>query len=110
MLNMQVWNARLSEATTSADVLRVARDFLSQWTSQQLEELPADCHPGQLDKADDIPPYAVKLLQRHCREDAYASPGLTAMANFFASASQRLSKITALAARLRLNSSTEPER
>ncbi len=109
MLNVQGWNARLNEATTSAGVLRVARDFVSQWTSQHLEELPADCRPGLLEEADEIAPYAVKLIQRHCREDSYGSPRLTAMANFFAAASQRLSKISASAARLALNASMESE-
>jgi hypothetical protein len=99
MQNQRAWQQRLNEATTTEDVMWVVRDFLSEWTPGQLQDLPEECRPGRLVDADDVAIYALTLVQKQCADDpAQVLRPVHDMATFFIAASQRISQILAHAA------------
>ena len=93
------WNAKLNEAHSVEGVLRVVSEFLSGWTPEELEVLPADCRPPTMKHADDVAAYALDLVQRHMKDDSSDPAAVHAMANFFVAASTRASQIVAAIAR-----------
>ena len=91
------WQARLTQAISTDDVLGAIRDFLSEWTPEDIDELPAECRPGHMSDVDDVAIYALTLAQKQCTAVEVA-PRLQVMADFFIAASQRISQLLAQAA------------
>ena len=99
MQDQRLWQQRLTQSSTTEEVLGVVRDFLSGWTPEQLESLPEECRPGRLVDADDVAIYALTLAQKQCADDpAEVLRPVHDMASFFITASQRVSQILAHAA------------
>ena len=87
------WHGMLNEAVTQEDVVAIARDYLAQWSPQEISRLPAVLRPGKIVDADDIACYAVALVQEQVAAEQV--PAVHKMATFFSNASLRLSQILA---------------
>ena len=84
------WFDLLAAATTPAEVVRVARDYLATWTPDEIAALPRSCQPpGHLKFPEEIVDYAFGLVKTHC-DGVDDHPGVMRMATFFAEASWRV--------------------
>ena len=90
------WQMRLNAATSVAEVVVLAKEFLGTWSDADLAKLAADCEPGDMNSSDDIAYYAFRLVREQCAGDVQCLE-LHRMATFFSSASQRVSQILAIA-------------
>lgn len=88
------WAARVEGATSSQEVVDVARDFIAQLTPYEVHSLPAQCMPPpKIVDADDVTAYALTLVRHDCA-DAAGEAGLAhKMADFFSHASGRLAQL-----------------
>jgi hypothetical protein len=91
-----IWARRLENARDAEAVVQAARDFLSEWTPEELSALPEGCRAPALRDVDDLAIYALTVTQEHCRDDQQG-PELNGMAAFFTAASTRVSLILARA-------------
>ena len=89
------WQDRLESALTEGEVVVVAKDFVAQFSPQEIESLPEPCRPGKFFDANDITGYAFMLVRNHCEERAEAVDLVDKLATFFSNASIRLSQIMA---------------
>lgn len=53
----------LSRATSVEEIVRVTRDFLSTWSSEELERLPDSCRPAWVRDPRDIEHWADRLQE-----------------------------------------------
>jgi hypothetical protein len=90
------WLVRLDAATSVAEVVVLAKEFLATWNAAELAKLPEECAQDELNSSDDIAYYAYRLVREQCSGDTQCIE-LHRMATFFASASQRVSQILAIA-------------
>ena len=87
--------AQLHGASSEAEVVTLAREFLASISPYDLARIPESCRPGKLVDADDITDYAFTLA-RHDRDGGEgAARCLRRLANFFSAASIQLAKIMA---------------
>jgi hypothetical protein len=87
------WQHRLATAHSEAQLLAVARAFLSQLSADERASLPEPCRPpATLRHADDISVYAFELVRRECMQSEFPELGRR-LARFFSFASARLAKI-----------------
>lgn len=89
------WQDQLESAVSEGEVISVARDFIAQFTPQEIEQLPAACRPGKFFEADDITAYAFALMRHNCDAEDGTAALVHRIAGFFSSASIRLSQIMA---------------
>jgi hypothetical protein len=89
------WEDRLDAASTESAVLGVARDFIAQFTPEEIHRLPAACRPGRFVDAEDISSYALALVRHNCESDERTSMLVHKLVAFFSNASIRLSQILA---------------
>lgn len=89
------WQGRLDQATSEAEVVMVAKDFLARFTPEEIERLPAACRPGKFFDANDVTEYAFTLVRHDCGEDREAARLVHDFAAFFSNASTRLSQLLA---------------
>lgn len=88
------WANRLSAARTEADVVWVARDFLSELTFEEVKRLPEICRPFRIVDGQDVTWYAMTLL-RHQFDAQNAEHRLeTRLTMFFSEASVRLAQLS----------------
>ena len=90
------WEARLTRAYRTEDVLAIAKEFVAAWGPAELATLPEHLRPGRLRDSDDVGLYAFKLVS-HPASGPNAGY-LLRMTTFFTAASRRLSEIFAIAA------------
>jgi hypothetical protein len=84
------WFDLLASASTPAEVVNVARDYLATWTPEEIARLPRACRPPRsLKFPEEIVDYAFALVKAHLDADS-DSNGVTRMATFFAEASWRV--------------------
>ena len=86
------WQGRLNECVEPHDVVMTAKDFLAQWTPEEIASMPEACRPKRLVDADDVSTYALDLARAQCEG---VSPLVDKMAVFMTSAALRLAQITA---------------
>jgi hypothetical protein len=89
------WQDRLDDASTEGDVVVVAKDFVAQFSPQEIQSLPGLCRPGKFFEANDITGYAFLLVRDNCEDSAERADLVHKLADFFASASIRLSQVLA---------------
>ena len=90
------WYGLLETAVAPEEVLEMVRDFVARWSPAELAKLPPHLRPGKFFDASDVTEYALDLVrQQQFSMDPRSSPQLHAMANFFSSASSRLSHLLA---------------
>jgi hypothetical protein len=89
------WQDRLDSAATESEVISIARDFIAQFTPQEIERLPKACRPGKFFEANDVTSHAFALIRYECGKQDEAAAVLRRLASFFSNASIRLSQIMA---------------
>lgn len=89
------WQDRLDEASTEADVVMVAKDFIAAFTPAEIARLPQECRPGKFFEANDVTSYAFALVRYTCDEEPETAALVHKLAHFFSNASTRLSQIMA---------------
>ena len=87
------WQERLSSARTEAEVVDVARDYVAQFTPEEIAALPGPCQPRKMVDAEDISEYAVTLVRHHCDDGQGSTTPIHRLAAFFSNASARVSEI-----------------
>jgi hypothetical protein len=86
------WPARLAQAKTEAQVIRVCRGFLLSIPPAELAHLALACRPVPLEDAAGLSVYALQLVRHYC-ESEDTSALVLRMASFFAHANVRMAKI-----------------
>lgn len=89
----QSWQDRLASAFHEAQVVDVARDFLAQFSPEEIASLPEACRPGKLVDGDDVTEYALLLVQHRCQEGEGPTYAIYRLTNFFSNATLRLSQV-----------------
>jgi hypothetical protein len=87
------WQDRIHAATTEAEVLNLARNFMAQFSPMEIAELPELCRPRRLADGNDLTEYAFDLVRHRCDDGLGADYALHRLAAFFSGATQRLSQI-----------------
>ncbi|HUP30746.1 MAG TPA: hypothetical protein VM122_11270 [Usitatibacter sp.] len=89
------WQGRLDAATTSDEVVSVARDYLANFSPYELVVLPKSCKPPhKLYDSEEVTTYAFTLVRHECHKEQPAVADLVhKLAHFFSNASIRLSEI-----------------
>jgi len=87
------WQQKLEQAQSETQVVVAGREFLAQFSPNEIESLPMQCQPPlKLVDADDIAAYALELV-RHDRQHLGSDPMVAKLAAFFSYAALRLSQI-----------------
>lgn len=89
------WQDRLHLASTEAEVVIAAKEFVAQFTPDEINDLPEPCRPGKFFDANDITSFAFALVRHQCGDDARTARLVQKLALFFSNASIRLSEILA---------------
>ena len=87
------WHEQLKAASTEADVVAIARDYLATVTPDEIKWLPEHLRPHRLVDANDITTYAFELVRFDCGDHDGMQRLVHRLAHFFSSASIRLSEI-----------------
>lgn len=89
------WQDKLESVASEGEVVSVVKDFIAQFTPQEIEQLPKACRPGKFFEADDVTAYAFALLRHNCDKEDETAALVHRLASFFSNASIRLSQILA---------------
>ncbi len=89
------WADRLNHASAVEEIINVVKDYLAQWTPEELANLPEACRPGRIADSDDITLCAFALVREQFKAEDRDDAALARMATFFTGASRRLSQILA---------------
>jgi hypothetical protein len=87
------WQDRLDFASTGADVVVIARDFVAQFSEEEIEELPEVCRPGKFFDAGDVTAYSFLVVRHHRAGSAETAALIHKLASFSSNASIRLSQL-----------------
>lgn len=90
------WIERIDSATTSAEVLDVARVYTASLTLEEIAALPPKCRPRKLVDASDMSEYAFDLMRETCNA-AEPSPLVLKLAAVLSHAATRCSEILSVA-------------
>lgn len=85
--------SQLGAATSEAEVVALAREFLASISPYDLARIPESLRPRKLVDGKDITEYAVKLVRYDCDDSDGSARCMRRLANFFSSASIKLSKL-----------------
>ena len=92
---MNAWQHELEGAQQISEVIRITRDYLATLTLEELSSLSERSRPGRIRDASDIDFWNVRLADE-CRS-SWGTPEdhhvLYELANYFLSASVRLSRL-----------------
>ena len=94
---MSTWQNRLDAATSEAEVVSVARDFLATFSPYDLARLPEVSRPGKLVDGNDVGAYALTLVRSNCDDGIGTARCLQMLSTFFSRASERISAVMATA-------------
>ena len=87
------WQERLDSASTGPDVVVIARDFVAQFSEEEIDELPEICRPGKFLDASDVTAYSFRIVRHHRAGNAETSARVHKLASFSSNASIRLSQL-----------------
>lgn len=87
------WQDRLDSASTEAEVIAVAREFVAQFSPSEIARLPNACRPGRFVDSDDITGYALDLVRYRCEGGGDGEYTIQRLTAFFSSATARLSQL-----------------
>lgn len=91
------WAAAARSASSEAQLLRIANEFLALWRLDELAALPRDCQVRRLADLEAVANLAFSLVRHECSIEPVDHPAvLQAMARFFAAASVRGAELRAL--------------
>ena len=85
----------LRAAASEEEVVRIARDYLAQWTPPELGSIPASCRPRRISDAEDLADGAFALTKARI-DTSTSQPLLEEMETFFAMACARISELEAI--------------
>src|SRR5258706_13211134 len=81
---------RLAQARSEREIVRIVRDYVSEWTPADLSKLPAPCRPPKINDGIDICGFAYVLAKaRFAAEGDDVEARLGPHAAFFAPACAR---------------------
>jgi hypothetical protein len=86
------WQERISITQSEPELVSTARDFLAQYSPQEIASLPRACRPGRLVDGDDVADFAITLVRHECTGEG-ADHILHRLSTFFAHAARRLAEI-----------------
>jgi hypothetical protein len=89
------WQGRLDGASTEAEIIAATREFVAQFSPQEIQRLPKEFRPGKFFDANDVTAYAFAMVRHECDDQSAAAPLVHKLASFFSNASIRLSQIMA---------------
>ena len=87
------WQDRLAGCHAEGEVIEYARDFLAQFSSYDIAQLPEACRPPRLKDAENISEYGFGLVRHHCDHGAPHDYAVHRLVVFFSNATVRLSQI-----------------
>jgi hypothetical protein len=87
------WQDRLHCASSEAEVIEAARDFIVQFSPYEINQLPSACRPPRVKDGDDIAAYAFTLVRHHCDDGEGVGYVVHRLRAFFSEAAYRLSQI-----------------
>lgn len=88
------WLSLILASSSAAEVAATARDYLANWSPDEIAMLPRDCRPGRIRDGVDIGNLAFKLARAHCFLHADDEDGLLEkMMVFFTHASTRIAQL-----------------
>lgn len=62
---MPYWFRQIDAATSAAEVVAVARDYLATWTPKDLAKLPRECRPGRVKSRGDLEQLHASLVEEY---------------------------------------------
>lgn len=86
------WQDAVLAAETEGDVLDIVRDFVAQFSPEEVSQLPPVCRPGKFLDASDVTGYAFDLVRHRC-DDAGEESLIHRLSAFFTDANERLAGI-----------------
>jgi hypothetical protein len=87
------WQVLLNEATGADQVAAICDEFLDTWSPTELAGFPPTCKPPDAVEADDIGPYAIRLIAEVGVGNRTTTPLLYAMSTFFTKAALRIAEM-----------------
>ena len=87
------WHERLRSCDREQDVVAVAREFTAMISPEEIVTLPPQVIPHKLVDAEDVTSFAFALARLGCDAGQPEAPLVRKMAEFFRTASIRLSTI-----------------
>ena len=92
---MSLWHQMVDTAQNPAEVLDIARDYMSSLTGDDLASVPDDCRPGELRDPSDIDFWNLRLAEELRSIWGTGRDGhmVTELSQFFLHASVRLSRL-----------------
>jgi hypothetical protein len=92
---MTSWFAQLDRAKSIPETLSVVRNFMADWTPQDLALLPETCRPGKLRDEQDVETLHACLVEtyRSSRATGHELDALQRLTSFMVRASIRLSEL-----------------
>lgn len=89
-ISLAPWHLALRKAASIAEVIELANDFVSQWSGEELAELPDGCRPWK-EIEDAVEVHFLKhLLSFHDLRQEAGFPLLHTMSSFFGAAAFRM--------------------
>ena len=94
---MTSWFAQLDRAKSIPETIAVARNFVAEWSPQDLALLPGTCRPGRIRDEQDIETLHACLVEtyRDSRATGKELDALQRLTSFMVRASIRLSELGA---------------
>lgn len=87
------WQRRLDGASSEADVVAVATDFVGRLSPSEIERLPEICRPIPMARGSDVAEYASILVRHHCSGDGATHRLVARLTEFFSAATRRLAEL-----------------
>ena len=88
---------RLAQTRTEREIVRIVRDYVSEWTPEDLSKLPLQCRPPKISDGIDICGFAYVLAKaRFAAEGDEIEARLVQLEAFFAQACARVAQVLAL--------------
>lgn len=93
---MNAWLKGIDQATTQAQIVATARDYVSLYSPPELAPFPEECRTIRIDGHDDIPVWREKLAKGYERAAVNApnAARLQDLVTYFARATERLGEIS----------------
>ena len=93
------WEELLATASTPAQVIVLARDFLATLDQKEFARLPERIRPGKLVDTNDVMAYAYELVRQQHDQHPYSDRAVlnltNKLASFFSKAAVRVSQLEA---------------
>jgi hypothetical protein len=90
------WIERIDSATSTAEIMDIARVYSASLTPEEIASLPPRCRPRKLVDASDLSEYAFDLMRESC-DEPLSLPLVLKLAAVMSHAATRSSEILAVA-------------